>query len=106
MTCAAAGIGERPALLGDEDSFIRIGKKRKFENPERFIVAHLTIVLGRTEGAQILPASAHHKFTDAVRGIGLALRILRRETLVVVIVAVNHHVRSGIVKSLPQRGHF
>ena len=106
MTCATTGIGERSALLGDEEPFIRIGKKRKLENPERFVVAHLAVVLRRTERAQILATGADHKFTHAAWDIGLTLRILRREAFVVVVVAVNHHVGSGIVKGLPKWVHF
>ena len=101
MTFAATGIGERSALLGDEEPFIRIGKKRKLENAECFIVAHLAVLLNRTEAAQILAAGADHKFTHAVCAVGLTLRILRGKTFVIVVVAVNHHVGSGIVKSLP-----
>ena len=57
----------------------------------------------RGEGAGLPAAGADHELADAVLRIGLAGRVLRRETLVVVVVPRQHDVRSGGVEGPPER---
>src|SRR5258708_6017494 len=54
---------------------------------------------------KILAAGPHNEFADATAGIGDALRILWSESLVIVVMAVDDHVRVGCVKGIPQRFH-
>src|SRR5262249_2768354 len=45
------------------------------------------------------------ELTDAACGVELATRVLRREPLVLVVVAAEHHVRVVVVQRLPDRPH-
>ena len=51
----------------------------------------------------VLPAGSHDELTHAARRIGPAGRILWCESLVVVIVTVEDHVRAGRVQVSPER---
>ena len=59
----------------------------------------------RAEALQALAARAHDELADAVRGVERALRRLRGEALVLVDVAVEHHVGARVVEVLPERLH-
>ena len=54
----------------------------------------------------ILAAATHHEFTDAMVRIGFAVRILRGEALIIVIVAVNDNVGTSAIEDLPKRFKF
>src|ERR1700737_2525865 len=54
----------------------------------------------------IFAAGAYYKFANSARRVAPAVRILRSEALIVVVVAVDDHVRIAIVKRLPQRPHL
>src|ERR1700730_9556969 len=54
----------------------------------------------------ILAAGARHELANATRRVAAAIRILRSEALIVVVVAADNHVGIGIVERLPKRLHL
>ena len=51
----------------------------------------------------ILAACAHDKFANAASGIRLAIRCLRREAFVIMVVAVDDDICISFVERLPKR---
>src|SRR5436190_2037337 len=60
---------------------------------------------GDVERVVTASSRAHHELADAAGGIGRAVRRLRGEALVVVLVAGQNHVRASVVQHLPERLH-
>src|SRR5919201_438525 len=56
-----------------------------------------------SEGAVILPACTDHELPDPFHRIGQSIRVLGREALVIVVVAVQNDVRAGCIEVLPER---
>src|SRR2546423_4877347 len=51
----------------------------------------------------VLAARSDDKLADAVVGIGVTLRSLRREALVLVVMPGEHNLRSRLIQGSPQR---
>ena len=101
---AAPRVGER--LAGDRDKLPieAAGAERQFEDAEGDVVAHLGIRRDRPEGEQPLAAPGpDDDFADAVGRIQRTRRGLGREPLIVVVMAVEHELDSGVVQRAPQR---
>ena len=73
----------------------------QLQDTEGVAVANLAVRLGRREAVVASAARACHELADSVR-VGLSLRVLEREALVVVVVAVQHHVGLGRIQVLPE----
>ena len=100
VTSSGAGILERFACLRDEFPLIASGRKRYLQHAERIQIAHFAIGTNHSKRTKILAAGAHHEFADAAAGIGDAVGILWRESFVIVVMAVDDHVRVGCVKGV------
>ena len=92
MTGSASHVGERLAGDGEELPVVAGGVQRQLQD-------------GRPEREQASAAHAHDELADPVDRVGQARRGLRREPLVVMIMAVEHEVRSPVVQGLPQGPH-
>lgn len=89
MACAAARIGEALPCLGYELPVVAVELESELENAEGGGVAQLAVGLRGEERAMILATRADDKFANAARRIGSAVRCLRAETFVVVVVAID-----------------
>src|SRR5579864_1042237 len=107
VTGAAAGVGKGLPFLGNELPVVALGLQREFENSEGRGVANFTVGFRRLgKWPVIFSAGADDEFANAALRVRGGIGCLRREALVVVIVAANDHVGIGIVKRLPQRLYF
>ena len=103
MAIATAGIGEALPCLGNELPVVAAGLEGELQDAEGCGIAHFAVGFCFPEGAVILAAGAHDEFANAARGICSAIRRLRGEALVIVIVAGDHDVGVGFVESLEKR---
>ena len=78
------------AGFGDEFPVVALCVKSELEDAVRRPVADLTREQRLAERAVTLATGAYDEFANAVREVGLAVGILRREALVVVIVTVDY----------------
>ena len=67
-----------------------------------FVVAHLTVGLDESEITRCGAAGPHHKLADAPVGLIFAAWALRREALIVVIVADENDIRTIVIERLVQ----
>src|ERR1700747_585002 len=102
-TCA--GIVKRLARLRDELPFVRAGMEGYLQNTEGVGIPNLGRRKRRGERAMIPSAGPSDEFPDASR-VRLAIRILRREPLVVVVVSVDHDRRPSLIQVHPERFHL
>ena len=105
VAVSAAGIHKALPFFGNELPVVGVGLEREFENAERGSITQFTVGLGFAEGAMILAAGANNKFADATLGVSRAIRSLRSEALVVVIVAAENYVGVGFIEGLPEGLH-
>jgi hypothetical protein len=97
---------KRLPCFGDKFPVVALGVERKFQNAVGVRIADFASGQRRRERAMALATGTGHDFSDAVRNVGLAFGILRRETLVIVIVPVDYDSGSRFVQVLPERLHF
>ena len=93
VTNSHAGITKRLAFFRKELPRVGMRRKNDFEHAEGVRIAHFAVVRRKAQRIVAPAAGAHHDFANAVLGIGLAVRILRRETLVGMFVTHEHQVR-------------
>src|SRR5215472_10797294 len=101
MADAGAGVGEGLAFFGDELPVVAFGLQGEPENAEGGVVANFAVWLWFFEGAVILSAGTDDKFADATLGVGSSIRRLWSKALVVVVVAIDDHVRVGLIEGIP-----
>src|SRR5882762_551353 len=103
---ACSRISKRLTRLRNKLPVVALGMQRQLQDAISIVIARLAVRLGRAKHpVRILPPAAHNKFPNAAVLVELPVRILRRETLVVVIVSVDDHVRPGFVERVPKRLH-
>ena len=98
MTSASTGIGEGFAGFGNELPIVAIRPQGQFEDTESVGVAQFAVRDDCSEGPLVLAASANDKFPNTARGIGNAVRALRSEALVVVIMPVHDEISVSVIK--------
>src|SRR5262252_3207012 len=103
MAGAAARVGEGLPFLGNELPVVTVGAKRQLQNAESCEVANLAVGLRRRKGPMTLSARAGDKLANAASRIAGAVRSLRREAFVVVVMTVDDHVGIGVVECIPER---
>src|SRR5436190_1414472 len=102
-TRVAAAVRERAARNRDELPVVTRRVQRQLEDTPRAVVADLTVRNGRSERVAVAHAAgASDDLTDPVR-VGAAARVLPREPLVVVLVAVEDDLCMSSVEVLPDR---
>ena len=77
--------------------------ERQLEHAERARVPDLAVVHNRPEAREVAAARADDELANAVGAVGVSVRILRREALVVVRMAVEDDIGTGGVEVLPER---
>ena len=92
MTPAVAGVRERSALRGDEPPVVTLGMEGELEYAVGVVVVDLAVGKWTPDLVVALATGAHHELADAALGVRLSARVLRREALVVVLVAGEDHV--------------
>lgn len=92
-----------PFLPRDEFPTVVAWPQSKLQNAEGSCVAQFAVRMSRAEGAMIFAAGADDKFANATGEVGFAIRSLRGEALVIMIVAVNDDIGVCVVKGLPER---
>src|SRR5579864_2986882 len=103
MALGAARIDERFAGLGNKLPVVAARMQSELQYAEGVGIAYFAVGDDGADGPLIFSPGAHHKLSNPARGIGRAIRVLRRKAFVIVIVAGDNHVGIGIVKRLPQR---
>src|SRR5260370_34341275 len=99
MGGGGAGEGkERPGVP-------RVGRC-DLQHAEGAVAADFTRRLRFAKASLIFAAGADDELTYAAGRVGNSVRVLRGETFVVVIVAVQYNVRAGRVKVIPEILHF
>ena len=87
--------------IGHEDPVVAARVQRQLQHPEGGVVAHLAVGGGWSRPAgQVAAAGADHELADPARRVGLAVGVLRREALVVVVVAGQYQVGVGVIERL------
>jgi hypothetical protein len=82
---------------------IASGVKSELKHSEGTGIPRFTIRLRCSENAmRIFPSAADNKFTNAMCRVRLTFRILGSKAFIIVIVPVDHHIRSRVVQHLPQ----
>src|ERR1700722_11542524 len=103
---AASGIAESFPGLGNEFPVVAFGMQGKLQNSVGIGIAQFAGSYRRCKRAVTLASGAHYEFSYAVRKIEFPVRILRCETFVVVVVAVQYQSRVRGVQILPKRLHL
>src|SRR6266511_2022884 len=106
MAGSASGVGERLAGLGQEAPVVAVCVQGELQHTVRVGVAYLAVRLGRAELVVAGPARPDHELADAACGVEYAVRALRREALVVVVVAGEHYLGIRRVQRLEDRSHL
>ncbi len=105
MASTGAGIREGFARLRNEFPLVSAGEQRQLQDAERFEGVDFAIRANDSERTKILAAGSHDEFAYAAAGIGSAIRILRSEAFVIVVMSVDDYVGVGLVENVPQRFH-
>ena len=104
MTPCRSRIREVAPCDRDELPPVTCRIQGQLQDAERAIVAYFAVRDGRAlELTKTIPSSAHYELSDAPRRIGLAVRLLWRESLVDVVVSGQYDVCVVFVKRLPER---
>src|SRR4029077_14805874 len=98
----SAGVGE---FAGGRDESPVVAPLMEVEpdDPERPRRSKLAVRPADHERTQFGAARAHDEFPDPARAVLVPCRVLWREPLVVVVVAVDDEVRAGRVQGTPER---
>ena len=100
----APGIGERLPGDGDELPGVRARVQGELEHPPRAGIPYLAVRhRRRTTTVEAGATGAHDERADAVGRVEHGSRVLRREALIAVLVAVHHDLRAVRVQGVPQR---
>src|SRR3954453_3957659 len=105
MADPVPGIAEGFAGLGNKLPVVAGRVQRQLDDAERESIAHLAVGDWCAERVVILAARADNELANAARGVGYAGGILRRETLIIMGVAVDHQLGASIIQRLPDRLH-
>src|SRR5207245_11269341 len=101
VTRARSRVREGHPGFGDELPVVARGVERELQDAKGVVVAHLA-VLDRGHDRVMAPAArAHDELAYAARGIERPAPLLRREALVVVVMATQDDVRVEVVERLP-----
>ena len=103
MAGARAGVGERPAGLGDEAPVVARRLQRQLEHPEGVAVGDLAVGDRGPDRVVAAAAGPDDELAKAGGGVERSRGGLGSEALVVVVVRVEDDVGAGLVERLPQR---
>jgi hypothetical protein len=90
----------------NEPPLVACRKESELQDSEGAGVPHLTIGYRIAEGSGVSTASAGDELANSTLRIRAAVGILRCEPLIIMIVAVDHHVGIGPIQGLPERFHL
>src|SRR5215213_7610881 len=98
---SAPGICEGPAPRRDEPPLVAVRMEGELQDAVGLVVVDLAVGDGLQDRVVALASGANHKLPDAALGVWSPVRVLRREALVVVLVAGEHHVYARCVENVP-----
>ena len=108
MAPGAAGVAKGLAIHGDKLPLVFLRVQGEFEHAVSVVVVNLRVGDRVRDLIEAPAPGAHHELPDATIGIRPPVWVLRGKTLValvVVVVAVEHHVDAGGVEDLPKTLH-
>src|SRR5712675_1755554 len=105
VASSVARILERFAFLRDKFPLVSAGRKRQLQYAECFQIARFAIGMSHSKRTKILAAGPDNELSNPPAGIGDVVRILWSKSFVIVVMAVDDHVRVGCVQRIPQRFH-
>src|SRR4051794_7473916 len=100
--CPGAGVREGRPCYRDELPVVRAGMERQLQDAERRGIPDCAVGDDAREGPEVVAARSDDELPDS-RRIRDAARVLRREPLVVVVVAVEDDVGARGVEVAPER---
>src|SRR5579862_4964909 len=107
MARAAAGIMKAFSGLRHKLPVVARRMQGQLQNSKRIGISDFAVRLWRAESSmRILAAASDNEFADAALGVRLSIRILRRKSLVVMIVSADNYVRIRRIQSIPDRFHL
>src|SRR5580704_589494 len=101
-----AGVVKRLPRFRNKFPVVTLRVESELQNTKGVGIANFACRKRRPEDSMILASGANDELPDSVLGVGLALWILRRESLVVVVVPVNYHGGVCLVQILPEVFHW
>src|ERR1700704_783590 len=101
MARSVPRVGEATRCDGQEPPVVALRTQREAQHPEGVGVAYHAVAVDSTNGVVALATRAYDELGDSSSGVGPGIRSLRREALVVVIVADEHDVGAGRVERAP-----
>src|SRR4029450_1485673 len=105
MAIVAADIREALAGNRNELPVVPIAPERQLQHSPTSVVAYLAVGKRAGKVRELRPTGADRELANATRGIHDAVRILRREPFITVVVAVDHDVGAGLIQGPPHRLH-
>src|SRR5215213_7043155 len=106
VASGAAGVGEGHAPRRDEPPFVALRMEGELQDAVGVVVVDLAVGDGLEDRVVALASGANHELPDAALGGRSPVGVLRREALVVVLVAGEHYVYARCVENVPQQLHF
>jgi hypothetical protein len=106
VTPAMARVGERLALHGDEAPGVSLWVEGELQHAVGVVVVEFAVSDGILDLVVALATRAHHELADTAFGVRPPARVLRCETLVVVLVAGEDYVSPCLVEGLPERPYL
>ncbi len=103
-TCASPLVSKGCSRHGNKFPIIAGRMKRKLQHAKGCGVVDLAIRLNILKWIWRTPTSAHDKLTNAPR-VCLSVWVLRREALVVVIVAIDDDIHAKLIQHMPSIPH-
>src|SRR4029453_11503034 len=105
MAIAAADIREALAGNRNELPVVPIAPERQLQHSPTSVVADLAVGKRSGKVRELRPTGADDELAHATSRIHDAVRALRSEALITVIVRIDHHVGAGLVQRAPYHLH-
>ena len=103
MTNTSAGVVKRLARFRDELPFIVLWRKGQPQDAVGVVVADLAVFEWRAQKRMAPATGAYNDFANATAGIGKAIRVLRGESLIRMLVRCQDQIGVRGVEVLPKR---
>src|SRR6266536_4138275 len=100
MTGCVTRISARLSRYRNKSPIVSGGMQVQFEHTEGLVIADLAIRYGWAERVVFFAASTNHELTNALERVGSAGWSLSCESLVVMIVTIQHYIDTGIIERL------
>src|SRR5215211_8315372 len=105
MTAVAPGVGKGLTRNGHELPLVTTRMEGQLQYSVGVNVAHLAVGFGRQKRVERVSPGTDDELPYPTFRIRLPFRRLGTEALIVVIVAIQNHVGTTLVKGVPDRSH-